>query len=64
MGELKLGVLGELHPLVREHYELPAAPLLAADLNLDSLLAQSRRATRCSRSRLPAGSGRPGCDRG
>ena len=36
LGERKLGVMGELHPLVREHYELPAAPLLAADLDLDS----------------------------
>jgi phenylalanyl-tRNA synthetase beta chain len=34
-----LGVMGELHPLVRERYELPPNPLLAAELNLDLLLA-------------------------
>jgi phenylalanyl-tRNA synthetase beta chain len=34
-----LGVMGELHPLVRERYELPPSPLLAAELNLDLLLA-------------------------
>ncbi len=32
-------MIGELHPLVRQNYELPAASLLAADLDLDSLLA-------------------------
>jgi phenylalanyl-tRNA synthetase beta chain len=37
--ELEAGSIGELHPLVRQNYELPAAPLLAADFNLDSLLA-------------------------
>lgn len=39
VGERLLGVMGELHPLVRENYDLPEAPLLAADLNLDSLLS-------------------------
>jgi phenylalanyl-tRNA synthetase beta chain len=34
------GWLGELHPLVREHYDLPAQPVLAADLDLELLLAQ------------------------
>jgi phenylalanyl-tRNA synthetase beta chain len=37
-GERECGVLGELHPLVREHYDLPPTPLLAADLDLDLLL--------------------------
>jgi phenylalanyl-tRNA synthetase beta chain len=32
-------VLGELHPLVRERYELSANPLIAADLDLKALLA-------------------------
>jgi phenylalanyl-tRNA synthetase beta chain len=32
-------MMGELHPLVRQNYELPATPLLAADFNLDNLLA-------------------------
>jgi phenylalanyl-tRNA synthetase beta chain len=39
-GERYLGTLGELHPLVRERYELPAgAPLLAAELDLPALQA-------------------------
>jgi phenylalanyl-tRNA synthetase beta chain len=42
-GEKPLGVFGELHPQVRERYDWPAAyagtPLLAADLDLDMLLA-------------------------
>jgi phenylalanyl-tRNA synthetase beta chain len=38
LGEQSLGVMGELHPLVREHYELPATPMLAADLNLKLIL--------------------------
>ena len=38
VGEVEAGVMGELHPLVRQNYELPAAPLLAADFNLDNLL--------------------------
>jgi phenylalanyl-tRNA synthetase beta chain len=42
-GEKQLGVFGELHPQVREHYDWPAAfsgtPLLAADLDMDTLLA-------------------------
>ncbi|MBN2550501.1 MAG: phenylalanine--tRNA ligase subunit beta [Anaerolineales bacterium] len=36
--ETQLGVFGELHPLVREHYELTEAPLLAADMDLRGLL--------------------------
>lgn len=40
LGEVELGVMGELHPLVREHYELPEMPLLAADLDLKTLLGQ------------------------
>ncbi len=30
----QLGVMGELHPLVHQNYDLAEAPLLAADLNL------------------------------
>jgi phenylalanyl-tRNA synthetase beta chain len=33
-----LGVLGELHPNLRPRYELPAAAVLAADLDLTTLL--------------------------
>jgi phenylalanyl-tRNA synthetase beta chain len=38
LGERQAGILGELHPLVREHYDLPVSPLLAADFDLDALL--------------------------
>ena len=34
------GWLGEVHPLVREQFDLPAQPVLAADLDLELLLAQ------------------------
>jgi phenylalanyl-tRNA synthetase beta chain len=38
----QIGVLGEIHPLVREHYDLPVThaqmPLLAAEIDLDILL--------------------------
>ncbi len=34
-----IGILGELHPLVRQRYDFPEAPLLAADLDLEALLA-------------------------
>jgi len=41
-GEQSLGLFGELHPLVRERYDMPisyaAAPLLGADLDLQALL--------------------------
>ncbi len=39
IGEEPVGLLGELHPLVREAFDLPAQPVLAADLALDRLLA-------------------------
>jgi phenylalanyl-tRNA synthetase beta chain len=38
VGEQQAGVMGELHPLVRERYELPETALLAADLELKTLL--------------------------
>jgi len=37
-GESTLGVFGELHPLVKERYEFGSAPVLAAELDLSSLL--------------------------
>jgi phenylalanyl-tRNA synthetase beta chain len=33
------GMLGQLHPLIQERYELPEAPVLVADLNLEAILA-------------------------
>jgi phenylalanyl-tRNA synthetase beta chain len=38
IGERRAGVIGELHPLVRANYELPEAPVLAADLDLQAIL--------------------------
>ncbi|MCX6036501.1 MAG: phenylalanine--tRNA ligase subunit beta [Chloroflexi bacterium] len=41
-GERQIGVFGELHPQVRGQYDWPASfrtPVLAADLDLDTLLA-------------------------
>ncbi len=41
-GEKRIGVFGELHPLVRANFDWPAAyagtPILAADLDLDAVL--------------------------
>jgi phenylalanyl-tRNA synthetase beta chain len=36
--EQAVGVIGELHPQVRAHYELPDSPVFAADLDLDAIL--------------------------
>ena len=35
----EVGVMGELHPLVREAFELPAQPICASEFDLDALLA-------------------------
>jgi len=35
--ERPVGTFGELHPLVREHYELPETPLLVATIDLKAL---------------------------
>jgi len=35
-----VGVFGELHPLVVENFDLPTQPVLAADLDLEALLAR------------------------
>jgi phenylalanyl-tRNA synthetase beta chain len=39
IGEAQVGVFGELHPLVHEHYDFSPNPILAADLNLDLLIS-------------------------
>ncbi len=41
-GERVLGVFGELHPMVQEHYEFEVLPVLAAELDADLLVALSR----------------------
>lgn len=42
VGNKQIGVFGEVHPLVREHYDIPVThanmPLLAAEIDLDALL--------------------------
>jgi phenylalanyl-tRNA synthetase beta chain len=39
--EKQIGTLGEIHPLVKEHYDLPESPLLAAKFDLHLLLSLS-----------------------
>jgi phenylalanyl-tRNA synthetase beta chain len=40
IGGADVGVLGEVHPLVREGFDLPGRRLAAAELDLEALLAQ------------------------
>src|SRR5690606_16188238 len=37
-----VGVMGELHPVVARRFELTDAPVLAAEFDLDALLAKAR----------------------
>lgn len=37
--EQEIGVFGELHPLLKEQLELPEMPVIAAELDLDAILA-------------------------
>ncbi|MFZ2097496.1 MAG: phenylalanine--tRNA ligase subunit beta [Anaerolineales bacterium] len=39
VGDTQVGVFGELHPLVHEHYDFSLNSILAADLNLDLLIS-------------------------
>jgi phenylalanyl-tRNA synthetase beta chain len=36
----EIGVFGELHPLVRERFDLPAQPVIVGEFDLDALLAR------------------------
>ncbi|MCJ7703818.1 MAG: phenylalanine--tRNA ligase subunit beta [Anaerolineales bacterium] len=38
-GKTQVGVMGELHPQVTSNYDLPETPLLAADFDLQAILA-------------------------
>lgn len=38
IGKRQVGVLGELHPKVRERYDLPERPIVAAELDLEVIL--------------------------
>lgn len=46
LGDRVLGVIGELHPKVRQAYDLPAQPVVLADLALDPLLPAFQQAVR------------------
>jgi len=37
VGELQIGVIGELHPLVRENYDFSPTPLMAAEFDLETI---------------------------
>lgn len=37
VGELQVGVIGELHPLVRENYDFSPTPLMAAEFDLEAI---------------------------
>ncbi|MCS6908462.1 MAG: phenylalanine--tRNA ligase subunit beta [Anaerolineales bacterium] len=39
LGDRRVGCFGELHPLIKERFELPEAPVLAAELDLHSILS-------------------------
>jgi len=41
IGGKEIGIFGELHPKVKENYEFLEAPVIAADLDLETLFAQS-----------------------
>jgi phenylalanyl-tRNA synthetase beta chain len=49
-----IGVLGELHPLVRERLELSVSRALAAELDLDALIRLTQQTHYVSISRYPA----------
>jgi phenylalanyl-tRNA synthetase beta chain len=40
IGGVEIGAFGELHPLVAQAFDIAAAPVLVAELDLDALLAQ------------------------
>ena len=40
VGDGVVGVMGELHPLVRETFDLPAQPVCALEFDLEALLSQ------------------------
>ncbi|HEX7973220.1 MAG TPA: phenylalanine--tRNA ligase subunit beta [Anaerolineales bacterium] len=38
LGDQVLGIFGELHPIVREHYEAPPTPLLSGEFDLQAII--------------------------
>lgn len=50
-----VGVLGELHPVIRERFDLPTLPVLAGEFDLEEILAQAETSFRVKPlSRYPA----------
>ncbi len=39
IGDHQVGIFGEVHPLVHEHYDFSSNPVMAADINLDLLIS-------------------------
>jgi phenylalanyl-tRNA synthetase beta chain len=39
VGEQQVGVFGEVHPLVHEHYDFSPFPVIAAEINMDLLIS-------------------------
>ncbi len=39
IGDDQVGTMGEIHPLVRDHYDLPDAPILTAEFEIGRLLS-------------------------
>ncbi len=55
LGDQQIGMLGEVHPLVRDHFELPAKPVCLAELDLEALLRAANTQRRLTPiSRMPA----------
>ncbi|MBP7689852.1 MAG: phenylalanine--tRNA ligase subunit beta, partial [Thermoflexales bacterium] len=46
VGDQAIGLLGQIHPLVREAFDLPDQPVLAAELDIEALSACASAATR------------------
>lgn len=46
VGDKAIGLLGQIHPLVREAFDLPDQPVLAAELDVEALAACAPAATR------------------
>ncbi len=48
VGDKSIGLLGQLHPLVREAFDLPDQPVLAAELDIEALAACAPESIRIS----------------
>jgi phenylalanyl-tRNA synthetase beta chain len=55
IGETEVGVLGELHPVARERFDLPPQAVLVSEFDLEAILTQTERSFRVKPlSRYPA----------